>query len=141
MITILMFLRHQELDLYWFGMMLTWMKPKGFALLKGQAIADEYGIRLFETTAKTFMNVEEVFFSIIRDIKQRFVETDTKAKPMMIKDKQQTQDAGSLVIADHVREEINDEFWVEREEVEAYPTSCNDFYCFTVLISDRLETD
>ncbi|KAL4571034.1 hypothetical protein LXL04_017784 [Taraxacum kok-saghyz] len=28
----------------------------------------------------------------------------------------------SQVIDDHVREEINDEFWVEREEVEAYPT-------------------
>ncbi|CAL5334907.1 unnamed protein product [Camellia sinensis] len=45
---------------------------------KGQALADEYGIKFFETSAKTNMNVEEVFFSIARDIKQRLVETDSK---------------------------------------------------------------
>ncbi|GJY16518.1 Ras-related protein RabE1c-like protein [Tanacetum coccineum] len=42
------------------------------------ALADEYGIKFFETSAKTNMNVEDVFFSIGRDIKQRLSETDSK---------------------------------------------------------------
>ncbi|GMN57274.1 hypothetical protein TIFTF001_026395 [Ficus carica] len=53
---------------------------------KGQALADEYGIKFFETSAKTNMNVEEVFFSIARDIKQRLAESDSKgAEPQTIK--------------------------------------------------------
>ncbi|KAF9675320.1 hypothetical protein SADUNF_Sadunf09G0019700 [Salix dunnii] len=48
---------------------------------KGQALADEYGIKFFETSAKTNQNVEEVFFSIARDIKQRLSDTDTRAEP------------------------------------------------------------
>ncbi|XP_057435225.1 ras-related protein RAB1BV-like [Lotus japonicus] len=36
---------------------------------KGQALAYECGIKFFETSAKTNLNVEEVFFSITRDIK------------------------------------------------------------------------
>jgi Ras-related protein Rab-8A len=74
---------------------------------KGQALADEYGIKFFETvsgvfylkmwklsellccyanenaqlqSAKTNLNVEEVFFSIARDIKQRLADTDNKAE-------------------------------------------------------------
>lgn len=72
---------------------------------KGQALADEYGIKFFETvsdayvkmwklnffyhrqqkkfilqSAKTDLNVEEVFFSIARDIKQRLADTDSKAE-------------------------------------------------------------
>ena len=72
---------------------------------KGQALADEYGIKFFETvsgvyqkmwkplnflllcswkiplqSAKTNLNVEEVFFSIARDIKQRLADTDSKAE-------------------------------------------------------------
>ncbi|KAK8478346.1 hypothetical protein V6N13_144552 [Hibiscus sabdariffa] len=48
---------------------------------RGQALADEYGIKFFETSAKTNLNVEEVFFSMARDIKQRLVDTDSKAEP------------------------------------------------------------
>jgi len=47
--------------------------------------ADEYGIKFFETSAKTDLNVEEVFFSIARDIKQRLADTDSKAEPAGIK--------------------------------------------------------
>ncbi|KAK1285446.1 Ras-related protein RABE1c [Acorus calamus] len=47
---------------------------------KGQALADEYGIQFFETSAKTNLNVEQVFFSIARDIKQRLAETDNRAE-------------------------------------------------------------
>ncbi|KAG6417972.1 hypothetical protein SASPL_120169 [Salvia splendens] len=53
---------------------------------KGQALADEYGIKFFETSAKTNHNVEEVFFSIARDIKQRLSETESKSEqPSTIK--------------------------------------------------------
>ncbi|KAF3789519.1 Ras-related protein [Nymphaea thermarum] len=52
---------------------------------RGQALADEYGIKFFETSAKTNFNVEQVFFSIARDIKQRLADSDTKAEPQAIK--------------------------------------------------------
>ncbi|CAM8952426.1 unnamed protein product [Rhodiola kirilowii] len=52
---------------------------------KGQALADEYGIKFFETSAKTNLNVEQVFFSIARDIKERLSETDNKAETPTIK--------------------------------------------------------
>ncbi|XP_022890914.1 ras-related protein RABE1c-like isoform X2 [Olea europaea var. sylvestris] len=58
---------------------------------KGQALADEYGIKFFETSAKTNMNVEEVFFSIARDIKQRLSETDSKIEPQAIRINQSNQ--------------------------------------------------
>ncbi|CAN6209752.1 unnamed protein product, partial [Urochloa humidicola] len=51
---------------------------------KGQALADEYGIKFFETSAKTNLNVEQVFFSIARDIKQRLSETDSKPEDRTI---------------------------------------------------------
>ncbi|KAL0338346.1 UNVERIFIED_CONTAM: Ras-related protein RABE1c [Sesamum angustifolium] len=66
---------------------------------KGQALADEYGIKFFETSAKTNMNVEEVFFSIARDIKQRLAETDSKTEPQTIKISQPDQAAGSAQAA------------------------------------------
>ncbi|CAN6346550.1 unnamed protein product, partial [Urochloa humidicola] len=52
---------------------------------KGQALADEYGIKFFETSAKTNLNVEQVFFSIAHDIKQRLAETDSKPEDKAIK--------------------------------------------------------
>ncbi|GMH12305.1 hypothetical protein Nepgr_014146 [Nepenthes gracilis] len=52
---------------------------------KGKALADEYGIK-FLKRAKTNLNVEEVFFSIAKDIKQRLADTDTRAEhPAAIK--------------------------------------------------------
>lgn len=38
---------------------------------RGQALADEYGIKFFETSAKTNLNVEQAFISLVRDIMQR----------------------------------------------------------------------
>ncbi|CAH8387087.1 unnamed protein product [Eruca vesicaria subsp. sativa] len=62
---------------------------------KGQALADEYGIKFFETSAKTNLNVEEVFFSIGKDIKQRLSDTDSRAEPATIKISQTDQAAGA----------------------------------------------
>lgn len=58
---------------------------------KGQALADEYGIKFFETSAKTNLNVEEVFFSIGKDIKQRLSESDSKTEPQTIRINQSDQ--------------------------------------------------
>ncbi|KAK4478583.1 hypothetical protein RD792_014069 [Penstemon davidsonii] len=66
---------------------------------KGQALADEYGIKFFETSAKTNLNVEEVFFSIARDIKQRLAETDSKSEPQTIRISQPDQGAGAAQAA------------------------------------------
>lgn len=62
---------------------------------KGQALADEYGIKFFETSAKTNLNVEEVFFSIATDIKQRLTESDNKAEPTGLKINKQDSAAAS----------------------------------------------
>ncbi|XP_047171672.1 ras-related protein RABE1a [Vigna umbellata] len=67
---------------------------------KGQALADEYGIKFFETSAKTNMNVDEVFFSIARDIKQRLADNDSKTEPSTLKINQPDQGAGSSQAAE-----------------------------------------
>ncbi|KAG5515363.1 hypothetical protein RHGRI_036417 [Rhododendron griersonianum] len=66
---------------------------------KGQALADEYGIKFFETSAKTNLNVEQVFFSIARDIKQRLADTDSRAEPQTIRINQPDTGAGAGQVA------------------------------------------
>ncbi|KAK3816688.1 MAG: ras family-domain-containing protein [Benniella sp.] len=44
---------------------------------QGQALADEFGIRFLETSAKSNICVEEAFFSLARDIKRRMIDTQT----------------------------------------------------------------
>ena len=41
---------------------------------RGKALADEFGIRFFETSAKLNINVENVFCTIARDITQRLAD-------------------------------------------------------------------
>uniref|UniRef100_A0A7S2J5E9 Uncharacterized protein n=1 Tax=Haptolina brevifila TaxID=156173 RepID=A0A7S2J5E9_9EUKA len=41
---------------------------------RGQALADQHGIRFFETSAKNSINIEEAFNMITRDIKQRLLD-------------------------------------------------------------------
>ena len=41
---------------------------------RGQALADQHGIRFFETSAKNSINIEEAFSTITRDIKQRLLD-------------------------------------------------------------------
>ncbi|KAF9117133.1 GTP-binding protein [Mortierella sp. AM989] len=44
---------------------------------QGQALADEFGIKFLETSAKSNICVEEAFFSLARDIKKRMIDTQT----------------------------------------------------------------
>ena len=45
----------------------------------GKALADEFGIRFLETSAKNSTNVDEAFISLARDIKKRAIDTATVA--------------------------------------------------------------
>ncbi|KAF9354456.1 GTP-binding protein [Mortierella sp. AD094] len=57
---------------------------------QGQALADEFGIKFLETSAKSNICVEEAFFSLARDIKKRMIDTQTN----------QTQSPNTLVVDD-----------------------------------------
>ena len=45
---------------------------------QGQQLADEFGIKFIETSAKSNIGVEEAFFTLARDIKKRLIDTAGK---------------------------------------------------------------
>ncbi|KAI9297306.1 ras-domain-containing protein [Neoconidiobolus thromboides FSU 785] len=47
---------------------------------QGQALADEFGIRFVETSAKSNIGVEEAFFTLARDIKKRIIDNASEAR-------------------------------------------------------------
>ncbi|KAG0017398.1 GTP-binding protein [Podila clonocystis] len=57
---------------------------------QGQTLADEFGIKFLETSAKSNICVEEAFFSLARDIKKRMIDTQTS----------QNQNPSPLVVDD-----------------------------------------
>jgi len=52
-----------------------WVEKKAITKEQGQALADEFGIKFLETSAKANINVEEAFFTLARDIKKRLIDT------------------------------------------------------------------
>jgi Ras-related protein Rab-8A len=60
---------------------------------RGQALADEFGIKFFETSAKNNINVEKAFFEIARDVMKRLQEQEgsdgNKKKQDTVKVKQE----------------------------------------------------
>jgi len=52
---------------------------------RGKALADEYGIKFLETSAKNSINVEEAFITLAKDIKKRLIDSQepqpTQTKP------------------------------------------------------------
>jgi Ras-related protein Rab-8A len=50
------------------------VSKRAVATARGQALADQHGIRFFETSAKNSINIEEAFSTITRDIKQRLLD-------------------------------------------------------------------
>lgn len=49
----------------------SFVSKRAVATTRGQALADQHGIRFFETSAKNSINIEEAFTTITRDIKIR----------------------------------------------------------------------
>jgi len=47
---------------------------------RGKALADEYGIKFLETSAKNSINVEEAFITLAKDIKKRIIDNSEPAK-------------------------------------------------------------
>lgn len=52
------------------------VSKRAVATARGQALADQHGIRFFETSAKNSINIEEAFSTVTRDIKQRLLDGD-----------------------------------------------------------------
>ena len=57
------------------------LTEKAVDTARGQALADEYGMKFFETSAKNNINVEDAFVSIARDIKKRLMDNPAAQKP------------------------------------------------------------
>lgn len=51
---------------------------------RGKELADEYGIKFLETSAKNSTNVDEAFITLVRDIKKRLIDwqEEITAKPI-----------------------------------------------------------
>jgi len=54
---------------------------------RGKALADEYGIKFLETSAKNSINVEEAFITLAKDIKKRLIDNTDATTPTPQPDK------------------------------------------------------
>ena len=48
---------------------------------RGKGLADEYGIRFLETSAKTGAGVEDAFIPLAKDLKKRLIDSTEKPVP------------------------------------------------------------
>ncbi|RIA92777.1 rab GTPase [Glomus cerebriforme] len=78
-----------------------WVEKKAITKEQGQALADEFGIKFLETSAKANINVEEAFFTLARDIKKRLIDThaqeqqNTQNKRLELDSKNNKSNSGS----------------------------------------------
>ncbi|KAL7414301.1 rab-type small GTP-binding protein [Mrakia frigida] len=52
-----------------------WDDKRAVSIQQGRELADEFGLRFLETSAKANEGVEEAFFTLARDIKLRLIDT------------------------------------------------------------------
>ncbi|KAK4687417.1 hypothetical protein P7C73_g2702, partial [Tremellales sp. Uapishka_1] len=57
-----------------------WDEKRAVTLEQGKALADEFGLRFLETSAKANEGVEEAFFTLARDIKTRLIDSQPEAQ-------------------------------------------------------------
>ncbi|RSH77215.1 GTP-binding protein [Apiotrichum porosum] len=57
-----------------------WDEKRAVTLEQGRALADEFGLRFLETSAKANEGVEEAFFTLARDIKTRLIDSQPQAE-------------------------------------------------------------
>mmetsp|Transcript_15475 Transcript_15475/g.30564 ORF Transcript_15475/g.30564 Transcript_15475/m.30564 type:complete len:214 (-) Transcript_15475:126-767(-) len=62
------------------------LEKKVIETARGQALADEFGIKFFETSAKNNHNVEKAFFEIARDVLKGLADKEGKDGPAKPKD-------------------------------------------------------
>ncbi|KAJ1921876.1 GTP-binding protein [Mycoemilia scoparia] len=58
---------------------------------QGQKLADEYGLKFLETSAKSNINVDEAFFTLARDIKKRLIDSNADNSTQPPKDSSQAK--------------------------------------------------
>jgi len=56
-----------------------WNDKRSVSLEAGKQLADEFGLRFLETSAKANEGVEEAFFTLARDIKTRLIDSQPEA--------------------------------------------------------------
>ncbi|KAG7558239.1 hypothetical protein FFLO_02802 [Filobasidium floriforme] len=56
-----------------------WDEKRAVTLEQGRQLADEFGLRFLETSAKDNEGVEEAFFTLARDIKTRLIDSQPDA--------------------------------------------------------------
>jgi len=48
---------------------------------RGNSLAEEYGVKFFETSAKSNIQVEQAFMTIAKDVMHRLIETSSSSEP------------------------------------------------------------
>lgn len=57
-----------------------WDEKRAVTLEQGKELADEFGLRFLETSAKANEGVEEAFFTLARDIKTRLIDSQPQGE-------------------------------------------------------------